>query len=97
MGFLDFIRLPFTCFFGSSEHEGAEAVEDEDIIGEILMRKDSRSESNWPPKKHKAPFIATMAEYWDSRIAELLAKKQNAMQKTARQMTMIKVKGAVEI
>lgn len=101
MRLVEFFKRPFSCFFGSPEFEDNVREEEFDgegkIVGEILMRKDSASDRNWPPKKHKDPLIATMSEYWDTRIAELLAKKQEAMQRTARQLTTIKVKGAVEI
>lgn len=102
MGLLEFFKRPFSCFFGSPDFEENERghekeIDQDEIVGEILMSKDSASDRNWPPKKHKDPFIATMSEYWDMRIADLLAKKQEAMQQTARQLTTIKVKGAVEI
>jgi len=51
-------------------------VESTNAIG---MRKDSIAEASWPPKKHKEPFVAAMAEYWDMKIAELETAKEETM------------------
>ncbi len=98
LAFLSFLAAPLGCFAAEPEVASKEATEMDDVETTEIVSMDDHEimkPADWPPKKHKDPFIAVMAAYWDQRIEDLDLKKKAAKGIYSRQV--LNCRGCVEV